>query len=276
MLQPRQRARCGAAPCLEAAIEPECAIRSRSRPSGSAWRAGQRDLRPWQALAASTGPLSPACARHKQATIPAVAYVKYDKASSAALAMEALNGAVLNNGRGPKLKVLLAEEPTQRCGGARAGRGGGPPHAAAGGPGRRGCRRAGARAVNRPPGAAAAAATAVLRALRPRRVLRRAARARAGLRCGTWERPLQPAADEWRRARLGRVGGGCGGLAAISHARRRAVRSQSPAPCAARGPAARMPVVVARAGSQQLRRRGRRLESARSSNAGGDTRAPRD
>ncbi|KAF8057626.1 svkA [Scenedesmus sp. PABB004] len=43
-----------------------------------------------------------------------VAYVKFDKASSAALAMEALNGAVLNNGRGPKLKVLLAEAPTPR------------------------------------------------------------------------------------------------------------------------------------------------------------------
>lgn len=45
-----------------------------------------------------------------------MAYVKYDKASSAALAMENLNGAVLNNGRGPKLKVLLAEAPnTSRC-----------------------------------------------------------------------------------------------------------------------------------------------------------------
>eukprot|EP00878_Enallax_costatus_P022075 GHUV01023407.1.p1 GENE.GHUV01023407.1~~GHUV01023407.1.p1 ORF type:complete len:188 (+),score=39.98 GHUV01023407.1:110-673(+) len=43
-----------------------------------------------------------------------VCYVKYDKASSAALAMENLNGAVLNNGRGPKLKVLLAEAPTPR------------------------------------------------------------------------------------------------------------------------------------------------------------------
>lgn len=40
-----------------------------------------------------------------------VAYVKFDKASSAALAMEHLNGAVLNDGRGPKLKVLLAESP---------------------------------------------------------------------------------------------------------------------------------------------------------------------
>lgn len=29
-------------------------------------------------------------------------------------AMERLNGAVLNNGRGPKLKVLLAESPNQR------------------------------------------------------------------------------------------------------------------------------------------------------------------
>ena len=45
----------------------------------------------------------------------AVAYIKFDKASSAALAIENLNGAVLNNGRGPKLKVLLAEAPTARC-----------------------------------------------------------------------------------------------------------------------------------------------------------------
>lgn len=43
-----------------------------------------------------------------------VAYVKYEKASSAALAIENLNGAVLNNGRGPKLKVMLAEAPTAR------------------------------------------------------------------------------------------------------------------------------------------------------------------
>jgi hypothetical protein len=42
-----------------------------------------------------------------------VAYVKYDKASSAAAAIEALNGAVMNEGRGPKLKVLLAEAPTR-------------------------------------------------------------------------------------------------------------------------------------------------------------------
>lgn len=44
----------------------------------------------------------------------AVAYVKYEKASSAALAIENLNGAVLNNGRGPKLKVMLAEAPNAR------------------------------------------------------------------------------------------------------------------------------------------------------------------
>ncbi|KAG1678862.1 hypothetical protein FOA52_003530 [Chlamydomonas sp. UWO 241] len=43
-----------------------------------------------------------------------VAYVKFDKASSAALAIESLNGAVLNDGRGPKLKVMLAEAPTPR------------------------------------------------------------------------------------------------------------------------------------------------------------------
>ena len=51
-------------------------------------------------------------------TTATVAYVKFDKASAAAAAMEALNGAVLNDGRGPKLKVLLAEEPTQRWAGA--------------------------------------------------------------------------------------------------------------------------------------------------------------
>lgn len=61
-------------------------------------------------------PLSLGRVRKKLHCHLAVAYVKFDKASSAALAMEALNGAVLNNGRGPKLKVLLAEEPTQRCG----------------------------------------------------------------------------------------------------------------------------------------------------------------
>lgn len=43
-----------------------------------------------------------------------VAYVKYDKASSAALAIENLNGSVLNNGSGPKLKVMLAEAPSAR------------------------------------------------------------------------------------------------------------------------------------------------------------------
>ena len=44
----------------------------------------------------------------------AVASVKFDKASSAAAAMEELNGATLNNGRGSKIKVLLAEAPAPR------------------------------------------------------------------------------------------------------------------------------------------------------------------
>ena len=39
----------------------------------------------------------------------AVAYVKYDKASSAAVAIEELNGSNLSQGKGPTLKVLLAE-----------------------------------------------------------------------------------------------------------------------------------------------------------------------
>ncbi len=49
------------------------------------------------------------CADH------AVAYVKYEKASSAAAAIESMHEAVLNDGRGPMLKVLLAEAPNVRC-----------------------------------------------------------------------------------------------------------------------------------------------------------------
>ncbi|KAK9916623.1 hypothetical protein WJX75_005036 [Coccomyxa subellipsoidea] len=43
-----------------------------------------------------------------------VAYVKYDKASAAAAAIEALHETVLNDGRGPMLKVMMAEAPTRR------------------------------------------------------------------------------------------------------------------------------------------------------------------
>lgn len=44
----------------------------------------------------------------------AVAYVKFDKASSAARALEVMHEAVLNEGRGPLLKVFLAEAPSSR------------------------------------------------------------------------------------------------------------------------------------------------------------------
>lgn len=43
-----------------------------------------------------------------------VAYVKYDRASSAALAIENLHEVTLNDGRGPRLKVILAESPHMR------------------------------------------------------------------------------------------------------------------------------------------------------------------
>lgn len=43
-----------------------------------------------------------------------VAYVKYTKASSAALAIENLHEATLNGGQGPRLKVMLAESPHAR------------------------------------------------------------------------------------------------------------------------------------------------------------------
>ena len=46
--------------------------------------------------------------------VSAVAYVKYDKASSAAAAIEALHETSLCDGRGPMLKVMVAEAPT-RC-----------------------------------------------------------------------------------------------------------------------------------------------------------------
>lgn len=44
----------------------------------------------------------------------AVAYIKYNKASAAALAVENLHEAILNEGRGPTLKVMLAETPHAR------------------------------------------------------------------------------------------------------------------------------------------------------------------
>lgn len=48
-----------------------------------------------------------------------VAYVKYERASSAAAAMESLHEAILEDGR-TKLKVLLAEEPHATCASAAA------------------------------------------------------------------------------------------------------------------------------------------------------------
>jgi RNA recognition motif-containing protein len=43
-----------------------------------------------------------------------VAYVKFDRASSAALAIENLHEVTLNDGQGPRLKVLLADSPHTR------------------------------------------------------------------------------------------------------------------------------------------------------------------
>lgn len=44
-----------------------------------------------------------------------VAYVKYDRASSCALAIENLHEVTLNDGQGPRLKVILADSPHTRC-----------------------------------------------------------------------------------------------------------------------------------------------------------------
>ena len=70
----------------------------------------------WSMYACTVGGAGSPIQRH--CLLHAVAYVKYDRPSAAALSIESLNGAVLNNGRGPKLKVLLAEAPTTRCVGA--------------------------------------------------------------------------------------------------------------------------------------------------------------
>lgn len=43
-----------------------------------------------------------------------VAYVKYDRASAAALAIENLHEVTLNDGQGPRLKVMLADSPHSR------------------------------------------------------------------------------------------------------------------------------------------------------------------
>ena len=48
--------------------------------------------------------------------VGAVAYIKYERASTAALAVETLHESVLNSGRGPTLKVMLAEAPNARQG----------------------------------------------------------------------------------------------------------------------------------------------------------------
>lgn len=40
-----------------------------------------------------------------------VAYINYDKASSAAMAIETLHETVLNDGKGPMVKVMFAEAP---------------------------------------------------------------------------------------------------------------------------------------------------------------------
>lgn len=53
-------------------------------------------------------------ASHPTSPAAGVAYVKYDRASSAALAIENLHEVTLNDGQGPRLKVMLADAPHTR------------------------------------------------------------------------------------------------------------------------------------------------------------------
>ena len=48
--------------------------------------------------------------------MPAVAYIKFEKASSAAAAIETMHETVLNDGRGPMVKVMFAEAPKAGAG----------------------------------------------------------------------------------------------------------------------------------------------------------------
>lgn len=58
--------------------------------------------------------LPPSLAPPSPSLLQGVAYVKYDRASSAALAIENLHEVTLNDGEGPRLKVLLADSPHTR------------------------------------------------------------------------------------------------------------------------------------------------------------------
>lgn len=70
---------------------------------------GQRSRQPIAAGASAHVPLSHRCPG-------AVAYIKFRRASAAACAIETMHEAVLNEGRGPLLKVMLAEAPNTRSG----------------------------------------------------------------------------------------------------------------------------------------------------------------
>jgi hypothetical protein len=96
-------------------------------PSARFWRAARRrprhracELLTCRAGAALRSPPSRPLTHALPARPPAppiagVAYVKYDRASAAALAIESLHEVTLNDGQGPRLKVMLADSPNTRC-----------------------------------------------------------------------------------------------------------------------------------------------------------------
>lgn len=79
-------------------------------PAGAVASARGGPGQPYQQVATR----SPSCPPPLPLARRGVAYVKYDRASSAALAIENLHEVTLNEGQGPRLKVLLADSPHTR------------------------------------------------------------------------------------------------------------------------------------------------------------------
>lgn len=91
---------------LLAWLLPACHVGARWGPS--------RAMQAAEAIGAAAAPCVALTSSSHCRRSQGVAYVKYDRASSAALAIENLHEVTLNDGQGPRLKVLLADSPHTR------------------------------------------------------------------------------------------------------------------------------------------------------------------